>query len=57
MSGDGDSAAATTLDAVELELLRTQLESVAEEMGHVLVRGAYSPNITERRDCSTALFD
>lgn len=47
----------TGFDAVELEILRTQLESVAEEMGSVLVRGAYSPNITERRDCSTALFD
>jgi N-methylhydantoinase B len=45
------------LDAIELEILRTQLESVAEEMGEVLVRGAFSPNITERRDCSTALFD
>ncbi|MFC7138709.1 hydantoinase B/oxoprolinase family protein [Halosimplex aquaticum] len=45
------------LDPVELEILRNQLESVAEEMGQVLVRGAYSPNITERRDCSTALFD
>jgi len=45
------------LDAVELEIVRNQLESVAEEMGEVLVRGAYSPNITERRDCSTALFD
>jgi N-methylhydantoinase B len=45
------------LDPVELEILRTQLESVAEEMGEVLIRGAYSPNITERRDCSTALFD
>jgi len=42
---------------VELEILRTQLESVAEEMGDVLIRGAFSPNITERRDCSTALFD
>ena len=51
MTADG------TLDAVELEILRTQLESVAEEMGSVLIRGAYSPNITERRDCSTALFD
>ncbi|SFR91687.1 N-methylhydantoinase B [Halomicrobium zhouii] len=45
------------LDAVELEILRNQLESVAEEMGQVLIRGAYSPNITERRDCSTAVFD
>jgi N-methylhydantoinase B len=45
------------VDAVELEILRNQLESVAEEMGQVLIRGAYSPNITERQDCSTALFD
>ena len=45
------------VDAVALEILRTQLESVAEEMGQVLIRGAYSPNITERKDCSTALFD
>ena len=44
-------------DGVELEILRNQLESVAEEMGEVLVRSAVSPNITERRDCSTALFD
>ncbi len=45
------------MNAVDLEVLRNQLESVAEEMGRVLVHGAYSPNITERRDCSTALFD
>ncbi len=54
---DRDRSPGGDLDAVELEILRTQLESVAEEMGEVLVRGAYSPNITERRDCSTALFD
>jgi N-methylhydantoinase B len=45
------------LDPIELEILRNQLESVAEEMGEVLIRGAYSPNITERRDCSTAVFE
>jgi N-methylhydantoinase B len=45
------------IDAIELEIVRSQLEHVAEEMGEVLIRGAYSPNITERRDCSTALFD
>ncbi len=54
---DDRRAATGDLDPVELEILRNQLESVAEEMGEVLVRGAYSPNITERRDCSTALFD
>jgi N-methylhydantoinase B len=47
----------TELDSVELEILRNQFESVAEEMGQVLIRGAYSPNIKERQDCSTALFD
>ena len=45
------------LDPITLEIVRNQLESVAEEMGQVLVRSAYSPNIKERRDCSTALFD
>ena len=45
------------IDPVSLEILRNQLESVATEMGHVLIRGAYSPNIKERQDCSTALFD
>lgn len=44
------------LDPVTLEILRNQLEGVAEEMGEVLIRGAYSPNIKERQDCSTALF-
>ncbi|WP_435197687.1 hydantoinase B/oxoprolinase family protein [Natronomonas sp. EA1] len=45
------------LDAVTLEIIRNQLEGVAEEMGEVLITSAYSPNIKERRDCSTALFD
>ena len=45
------------IDPVTLEVLRNQFESVADEMGQVLIRGAYSPNITERQDCSTAIFD
>ncbi|MFC6719446.1 hydantoinase B/oxoprolinase family protein [Natrialbaceae archaeon GCM10025810] len=49
--------AAESIDPITLEVLRNQLESVAEEMGQTLIRGAYSPNIKERRDCSTALFD
>ncbi len=47
----------TEIDPISLEIMRNQLEAVAEEMGQVLIRGAYSPNIKERRDCSTALFD
>ncbi|GAB6877906.1 hydantoinase B/oxoprolinase family protein [Halorubrum gandharaense] len=45
------------IDPITLEVLRNRLEGVAEEMGRVLIRGATSPNIKERRDCSTALFD
>ena len=48
---------ADDIDPVTLEVLRNQFESVADEMGQVLIRGAYSPNITERQDCSTAIFD
>ena len=52
-----DSTTHADVDPVTLEILRNQLEGVAEEMGQVLIRGAYSPNIKERQDCSTALFD
>ncbi|SFR50078.1 MULTISPECIES: hydantoinase B/oxoprolinase family protein [Halorubrum] len=52
-----DAETGPDVDPVTLEILRNQLESVAAEMGHVLIRGAYSPNIKERQDCSTALFD
>jgi N-methylhydantoinase B len=42
---------------VELQVLGSALRAIAEEMGAVLVRSAFSANIKERRDCSTALFD
>jgi N-methylhydantoinase B len=42
---------------VELQVLGAALRSIAEEMGVVLIRSAFSANIKERRDCSTALFD
>jgi N-methylhydantoinase B len=45
------------LDPVTLSVLASALTGIAEEMGAVLIRGAYSSNIKERRDCSTALFD
>ncbi|HEX8929315.1 MAG TPA: hydantoinase B/oxoprolinase family protein, partial [Actinomycetota bacterium] len=45
------------LDPVTLSVLSSALSGIAEEMGTLLVRGAYSSNIKERRDCSTALFD
>ena len=42
---------------IELQVLGSSLRSIAEEMGAVLIRSAFSANIKERRDCSTALFD
>jgi N-methylhydantoinase B len=42
---------------VELQVIGSSLRAIAEEMGAVLIRSAFSANIKERRDCSTALFD
>ncbi len=44
------------LDPASLQVLIFRLTGVAEEMGAVLRRSAYSPNIKERADCSAALF-
>ncbi|HET8769447.1 MAG TPA: hydantoinase B/oxoprolinase family protein [Gemmatimonadaceae bacterium] len=45
------------LDALGLPVWAAAFAMIAEEMGAVLVRGALSPNIRERRDASCALFD
>jgi len=45
-----------SIDPVTLEVARNQLASIAEEMGTVLRRTSFSPNIKERADCSAALF-
>src|SRR5262245_45540414 len=50
-------AAADYNVTIELQILGSLLRAIAEEMGAVLVRSAFSANIKERRDCSTALFD
>ena len=44
-------------DPIRLEIFRSLLAALAEEMGATLRRAAYSPNIKERRDYSCALFD
>ncbi|GAA0207040.1 hydantoinase B/oxoprolinase family protein [Halobaculum roseum] len=53
----GDDTVDGGVDSVTLEVIRNGCEAVAEEMNATLVRTGYSPNIKERRDCSTALFD
>jgi N-methylhydantoinase B len=42
---------------VRLEIFKHLLASIAEEMGVVLKKASYSPNIKERRDYSCAVFD
>jgi N-methylhydantoinase B len=45
------------IDPITLQVLAGGLRAACEEMGAALIRSAYSANIKERRDCSTALFD
>src|SRR5271169_4924029 len=45
------------MNAIELELFRHFLVSIAEEMGVVLRKTSYSANIKERRDYSCAVYD
>ena len=44
-------------DPIRLEVFKHLFAAAAEEMGVVLRRASYSPNIKERRDFSCALFD
>jgi N-methylhydantoinase B/oxoprolinase/acetone carboxylase alpha subunit len=44
------------LDPATLQVWISRLTGVADEMGAVLRRAAYSPNIKERADCSCAVF-
>ncbi|MFB6286205.1 MAG: hydantoinase B/oxoprolinase family protein [Candidatus Bipolaricaulia bacterium] len=46
-----------SVDPITLEVLRHALGGIAEEMLAALIRTGLSPNIRERHDCSTALFD
>ncbi len=45
------------ISPILLEVFNNRFAHIAEEMGAVLQRTAFSPNIKERRDFSCALFD
>ncbi len=47
----------SALDPIELQVVVGALRAACEEMGVALIRAAYSSNIKERHDASTALFD
>ena len=46
-----------SLDPIAPQVLVGGLRAACDEMGAALIRSAYSANIKERHDCSTALFD
>ncbi len=45
------------MNAIELTLFSSRLNAVCDEMGMVLRRAAFSPNIRDRLDFSCAIFD
>ncbi|MCY4460562.1 MAG: hydantoinase B/oxoprolinase family protein [Albidovulum sp.] len=45
------------ISAIDAELLRNAMTSIADEMYIALMKSSYSTNIKERKDHSTALFD
>src|SRR5262245_7586259 len=51
------NAVTPTIDLIKLEILANALRSIADETFIALMRSAYSTNIKERRDHSTALLD
>jgi N-methylhydantoinase B len=44
-------------DPIKAEVMARYLIAASEEMAATLMRTAFSPNIKERADCSTAIFD
>ncbi len=46
-----------SFDPIRLEVYKNLFAAIAEEMGVVLRKASYSPNIKERRDFSCAVFD
>jgi len=57
MSDHGSASHGNGFDPLALIVFANAVAMIAEEMGTVLERGALSPNIRERRDASSALFD
>lgn len=45
------------IDPITTEVVSKYLQSVVDEMGGVIVRTAFSTNIKEREDCSTAILN
>lgn len=46
-----------SIDPIRIEVFKHLFSAVAEEMGVILKKSSYSPNIKERKDFSCAIFD
>ena len=46
-----------SMDAIQLGIFSSRISAVCDEMGAVLRRAAFSPNIKDRLDYSCAIFD
>lgn len=46
----------SAIDAITTEVIGHRFRAATEEMWATLIKTAYSPNIKERKDCSTACF-
>jgi N-methylhydantoinase B len=53
---DNSTSVTPVFDPILMEVVRSALYSVADEMVAALVRTAYSTNIKDRRDCSAAVY-
>ena len=45
------------MNAIQLSIFSSRISAVCDEMGAVLRRAAFSPNIRDRLDYSCAVFD
>lgn len=57
MTADEKKRAGEAPDPIELSVFASRIEAVCGEMGAVLKRAAFSPNIRDRLDFSCAVFD
>ncbi len=52
-----DGASGRSLDVVTVEVIRSALESLAEQMTETMTRTSYSLLLKEGKDCSSSIFD
>jgi N-methylhydantoinase B len=57
VTGARSSVSLNRVDSITAEVIAHRFKAASEEMMATLVKTSYSPNIKERRDCSTGIFD